>query len=48
MTLEWRSAAEWRALCAEAGLKVIAAYAGFEGAPLTDETGDQVYVCERA
>ena len=48
MTLEWRSAAEWRALCAEAGLTVIAAYAGFEGASLGDETGDQVYVCGRA
>jgi hypothetical protein len=48
MTLEWRSAAEWRALCAEAGLTVLAAYAGFEGATLEDDTGDQVYVCEYA
>jgi SAM-dependent methyltransferase len=48
MTLEWRNAAEWRALCADAGLTVIAAYAGFEGASLRDETGDQVYVCGRA
>ena len=31
MTLEWRSAAEWRALCAEAGLTVLAADAGFDG-----------------
>ena len=35
MTLEWRSAAEWRALCAEAGLTVRAAESGFEGVPLT-------------
>jgi SAM-dependent methyltransferase len=48
MTLEWRSAAEWRKLCAEAGLEVIAAYAGFEGTELVDQTGDQVYVCARA
>ena len=48
MTLEWRNAAEWRALCADAGMTVIAAYAGFEGARLSDETGDQVYVCGRA
>jgi SAM-dependent methyltransferase len=48
MTLEWRSAAEWRELCAEAGLEVLAAYAGFEGLELTDHTGDQVYVCGRA
>jgi SAM-dependent methyltransferase len=48
MTLEWRSATEWRELCADAGLTVLAAYAGFEGADLTDETGDQVYVCTRA
>jgi SAM-dependent methyltransferase len=47
MTLEWSSAAEWRALCAEAGLKIVSAYAGFEGEPLTDQTGDQVYVCTR-
>jgi SAM-dependent methyltransferase len=48
MTLEWRNAAEWQALCAEAGLKVQAAYSGFEGSKLTDQTGDQVYVCTRA
>jgi SAM-dependent methyltransferase len=47
MTLEWRSAAEWRALCAEAGLNVTAAYAGFQEAALTSQTGDQIYVCER-
>ena len=47
MTLEWRSACEWRALVAEAGLELLAAYAGFEGAELADQTGDQVYVCER-
>jgi SAM-dependent methyltransferase len=47
MTLEWRSAAEWRALCAEAGLNVAAAYAGFQGEELIDQTGDQIYVCER-
>ena len=47
MTLEWRNAAEWRALCGEAGLTVTAAYAGFEGKALIDQTGDQVYVCTR-
>ena len=39
MTLEWRSAAEWRALCAEAGLTVRAAESGFEGEPLTEPDG---------
>ena len=48
MTLEWRNAQEWRVLCAEAGLAVVQAYAGFEGVELSDQTGDQIYVCERA
>ncbi|HET6171369.1 MAG TPA: class I SAM-dependent methyltransferase [Gaiellales bacterium] len=48
MTLEWRSAAEWRVLCAEAGLRVRAAHAGFGGKDLLDQTGDQIYICERA
>jgi SAM-dependent methyltransferase len=48
MTLEWRSAAEWQELCAEAGLAVLSAQAGFEGVPLTGQTGDHVFVCERA
>ena len=48
MTLEWRSAAEWRALCAEAGLTVRAAESGFEGEPLTSQTGDQVFICARS
>jgi len=48
MTLEWRSAAEWRALCAEAGLTVLSAEAGFGGDALGDQQGDQVYVCARA
>ena len=48
MTLEWRNAAEWRELCREAGLDVVAAYAGFDGIDLIDQTGDQVYVCTRA
>jgi SAM-dependent methyltransferase len=48
MTLEWRNAAEWRDLCREAGLTVEAAYAGFDGIELTDQTGDQVYVCRGA
>jgi SAM-dependent methyltransferase len=47
MTLEWRSAEEWRALCAEAGLAVISAESGFDGEPLTHQKGDQVFVCER-
>jgi SAM-dependent methyltransferase len=47
MSLEWRSAREWRDLCSEAGLNVTAAYAGFQGAALTSQTGDQIYVCER-
>ena len=45
MTLEWRNAAEWRELCAEAGLMVLAGYSGFDGVELTDQTGDQIYVC---
>ena len=48
MTLEWQSADEWRAHCADAGLRVVAAYAGFEGAELRDQTGDHAFVCERA
>ncbi len=32
----------------EAGLKVEAAYAGFDGEALIDQTGDQIYVCRRA
>ncbi len=47
MTLEWRSAAEWQDLCAESGLRVIAAQSGFEGVPLNDQAGDHVFVCER-
>jgi SAM-dependent methyltransferase len=48
MTLEWRSAAEWRELCAEAGLIVLSAQSGFDGEPLQHQTGDQVYICTRA
>ena len=48
MTLEWRSAAEWRALCAEAGLTVLSAESGFGGEPLDGPQGDQVYICARA
>jgi SAM-dependent methyltransferase len=46
MRLEWRSADEWRALCAAAGLRVVRAYRGFEGAPLDGLPGDHVFVCE--
>jgi SAM-dependent methyltransferase len=45
MTLEWRSAQEWQALCAEAGLVVLSAESGFDGEPLTHQKGDQVYIC---
>jgi SAM-dependent methyltransferase len=48
MTLEWRSAEEWRALCLEAGLTVLSSEAGFGGDPLGDQQGDQVYVCALA
>lgn len=48
MTLEWRSAAEWHDLCAEAGLTVLSAESGFGGEPLDGRPGDQVYICERA
>jgi hypothetical protein len=48
MTLEWRNAAEWRELCAEAGLIVLSAEAGFGGEPLDGRQGDQVYICARA
>ena len=47
MRLEWRSADEWRALCAAAGLRVVAAYRGFDGIPLEGLPGDHVFVCER-
>ena len=47
MTLEWRSGAEWSALCAEAGLTVVSAESGFGGEPLDGRQGDQVYICER-
>jgi SAM-dependent methyltransferase len=47
MRLEWRSSDEWRALCAAAGLRVVAAYRGFDGAPLDGLPGDHVFVCER-
>jgi SAM-dependent methyltransferase len=48
MNLEWRSAEQWRELCAEAGLTVISAESGFAGEPLTHQKGDQVYICARA
>jgi SAM-dependent methyltransferase len=48
MTLEWRNAAEWRALCRDAGLEVLSAQAGFAGERLIDQTGDHVFVCGRA
>ena len=48
MDLEWRSADEWRALCEEAGLRVVAGYSGWSGAPLDGLPGDHVFVCERA
>jgi SAM-dependent methyltransferase len=48
MRLEWRSSDEWRALCSAAGLRVVAAYRGFDGAPLDGLPGDHVFVCERA
>jgi SAM-dependent methyltransferase len=48
MRLEWRSSDEWRALCSQAGLRVVAAYRGFDGAPLDGLPGDHVFVCERA
>jgi SAM-dependent methyltransferase len=48
MQLEWRSADEWRALCEGAGLRVVAAYHGFDGTPLNGLPGDHVFVCERA
>ena len=48
MTLEWRSAEEWRALCLEAGLTVLSSEAGFGGDPLGDQQGDQVYICALA
>jgi SAM-dependent methyltransferase len=45
MRLEWRTAREWRALCAAAGLRVSEAFDGFHGAPLTGGAGDHVFVC---
>jgi SAM-dependent methyltransferase len=47
MDLEWLSADEWRALCEEAGLRVVAGYNGWDGAPLDGLPGDHVFVCER-
>ena len=48
MRLEWRSSDEWRALCSAAGLEVVAAFRGFDGAPLDGLPGDHVFVCELA
>ncbi len=49
MRLEWRSAGEWRALCEQAGLRVVRIFAGFEGQVLEgDLPGDHAFVCERA
>jgi SAM-dependent methyltransferase len=48
MRLEWLSADEWRALCEQAGLRVVAAYSGFEGDRLSGLPGDHVFVCEPA
>ena len=48
MLLEWRSAGEWRELCARAGMRVLAVYDGFEGAAWSGLPGDHVFVCERA
>jgi SAM-dependent methyltransferase len=48
MHLEWRSSDEWRALCASAGLRVVAGYRGFEREPLDGLPGDHVFVCEKA
>jgi SAM-dependent methyltransferase len=47
MRLEWRSADAWRALCEQAGLRVVEAYRGFDGAQLENLPGDHVFVCER-
>ena len=44
MTLRWRTAAQWDAVFAAAGLQRRAAYAAFDGVPLRGRTGDQVYV----
>ena len=48
MQLEWRSAADWRALCERAGLQVAAVFAGFNGDPSNGWPGDHVFVCRRA
>lgn len=48
MQLEWRSSDEWIALIEKAGLRVVAGYRGFEGAPLDGLPGDHVFVCEQA
>jgi len=48
MQLEWRSAADWRALCVRAGLEITAVYAGFGGDPSNGWPGDHVFVCRRA
>jgi SAM-dependent methyltransferase len=48
MQLEWRSADEWRSLCEQAGLRVVQAYAGWEGDPLDGLPGDHVFICARS
>ena len=49
MTLEWRSAEEWRALCLEAGLTVLSSRKRASAAsPWAISTGDQVYICALA
>ena len=47
MTLRWRTSEQWASIFERAGVVRRAAYAGFDGIPLRDRPGDQVYVLER-
>jgi SAM-dependent methyltransferase len=48
MWLEWLDADEWRDVIGRAGLRVVAAYSGFDGDRLDGLPGDHVFVCEAA
>jgi ubiquinone/menaquinone biosynthesis C-methylase UbiE len=47
MTLHWLPGARWAALCEEAGLVVVAGYAGFDGTPFTGQRGDSAWAVTR-
>jgi len=47
MQLHWLPGRRWGELIAEAGLDLVAAYAGFDGEPFRDRPGDSAWVAAR-